>query len=912
LVERDAALEVLSQLLGRARHGRGGAVFVVAGAGLGKTTVLDQGCKLAAPFARVGAAQGDVMESSLAFGMMTALFDDLGAPGLPEHMDKRRSADDAQASHFYRRLGWLEEISAGGPVVLAIDDLHWSDPDSLRLLSYLCRRISRMPVAVIATLRPWPPGTEEVCQRLARAGHAVIERLAPLTEDGIRRFLGGRVPALSPAMWAWIGSSSAGNPLLLEQVALAVGRGEAMKPSLDGLFLGRFAGLPEAGLLCARAGAVLGVRFRPDLAVALAGLDENQAELALEALAHSGLVRQTGAGLAEFTHPLFFQGLYDDLSPLVRDGLHAQAFRLLLERGLEAEAAEHAVKGHLVGNAEAVAVLARVGRVALRAGAVAIAARRLENAVALAGDRAPVDVLLLLGEALVADGEIDRAIAAYRHILERPDVASGTATEALRMLGRALFLNGELVPGERRFEEAVALARANRPEVAVEALLDLSRAAWLTAGPAGALPVASRARELADRADDTSRTQAEAAWGFVAFVSGDPAGLEATERAGRMAMAHGDPVLRDLSWSWGTLRNLGRAAKYAERFAEAEAIFDVTFGQAERAGSPHAMASLAAHHADSLVRQGRLEEALALAGRALALAELAPMAGGFAHAVEALLLLHLDRPEESEASCRRAEQVAVAQGQWLPLLRAWHVRALRLLREGDHEEASGLYSRLGAESARLKIGEPCLVPWARAAVGAHLGRGRPDEAEAVLAWLAGPAYALPCRWPRIAAHAGRAAQAEAANDRDGAESHLRAALALHDEVDLPLERVETLLQWGSFLRRAGRVADARDALRQAMTLTDATGATWLGRSVAEELAVAGGRRSRRAAPDALTPQEGRVAALAGTGRSSREIAGQLSLSVRTVETHLHRVYAKLGIHSQRELMARMSPGPKVT
>jgi DNA-binding CsgD family transcriptional regulator len=239
------------------------------------------------------------------------------------------------------------------------------------------------------------------------------------------------------------------------------------------------------------------------------------------------------------------------------------------------------------------------------------------------------------------------------------------------------------------------------------------------------------------------------------------------------------------------------------------------------------------------------------------------------------------------------------------------VRALRLLRDGDYEKASGLYSRIEAESVRLKIGEPCLVPWARSAVSAHIGRGRPDQAEAVLGWLAGPVHALPCRWPRIAAHVGSAALAEAEHDRDAAEAHLQAALVLHHEVDLPLERVETLLHWGSFLRRAGRVADARDALRQAMTLTDASGARWLGRHVAEELAVAGGRRSRRAS-DALTPQEQRVAALAATGRSSREIALQLSLSVRTVETHLHRVYAKLGIHSHRELMARMPPGPKVT
>ncbi|MDQ3897308.1 MAG: helix-turn-helix transcriptional regulator, partial [Actinomycetota bacterium] len=80
--------------------------------------------------------------------------------------------------------------------------------------------------------------------------------------------------------------------------------------------------------------------------------------------------------------------------------------------------------------------------------------------------------------------------------------------------------------------------------------------------------------------------------------------------------------------------------------------------------------------------------------------------------------------------------------------------------------------------------------------------------------------------------------------------------------------------------------------------------------VQAELTVAGGRRRRRSAPpEELTAQERRVADLAVAGRSSAEIASHLSLSVRTIETHLGRIYAKLGIHSQRELMSLVTrPG----
>jgi len=142
---------------------------------------------------------------------------------------------------------------------------------------------------------------------------------------------------------------------------------------------------------------------------------------------------------------------------------------------------------------------------------------------------------------------------------------------------------------------------------------------------------------------------------------------------------------------------------------------------------------------------------------------------------------------------------------------------------------------------------------------------------------------------------------------------LREALALHHQVELPIEHVETLVQYGGLLRRSGRVLEARGALRDALEAAEATGARWLAQSVHAELAVAGGRRRRRdAGRENLTAQEQRVARLAAAGHSSPEIAGQLSLSVRTIETHLGRIYAKLGVHSQRELMARQigaAPGP---
>jgi len=176
----------------------------------------------------------------------------------------------------------------------------------------------------------------------------------------------------------------------------------------------------------------------------------------------------------------------------------------------------------------------------------------------------------------------------------------------------------------------------------------------------------------------------------------------------------------------------------------------------------------------------------------------------------------------------------------------------------------------------------------------------------VLAWVERAAAPLPCRFPRIAAATGRAWLAETRGDYETAQAHFSAALALHGEVDLPVEHAETLLAYGAFLRRSGRQAVARPLLARAVRIAEATGARWLAGVAHEELKVAGGRLRPPAAPGTLSAQEERVARLAAAGASNPEIAVQLSLSVHTIETHLEHIYAKLGIHTRYQLIA-MAP-----
>ncbi len=205
------------------------------------------------------------------------------------------------------------------------------------------------------------------------------------------------------------------------------------------------------------------------------------------------------------------------------------------------------------------------------------------------------------------------------------------------------------------------------------------------------------------------------------------------------------------------------------------------------------------------------------------------------------------------------------------------------------------------------MGDPCVVPWAAHALAAHIGCGQGAAARRVIGWLEDAAGSLPCRWPRIAAATGRAWLAAADGEPARAEAEFGAAMALHDEAELPLARIETMLDYGIMLRRLGQPARARPLLAGALRRSEEAGAGWFAGQAAAELALSGGRRQRSpAGPSRLTPAERRVASLAASGQSNQEIALALWISVNTVETHLRRVFAKLGVRSRRQLMTRPS------
>jgi DNA-binding CsgD family transcriptional regulator len=260
-----------------------------------------------------------------------------------------------------------------------------------------------------------------------------------------------------------------------------------------------------------------------------------------------------------------------------------------------------------------------------------------------------------------------------------------------------------------------------------------------------------------------------------------------------------------------------------------------------------------------------VEEAHALAEQALAAAEAAGIAtstGSFRWVLGAIELARGDR--------------AAA----LP-----HLRLARELREGlDLLEPNN----------RLEL--PDLLD-------ALAGVGEADEAEAVLAPWEERARRLDRAWALAAAARARAVLLAAHGDTPGALAAFEQAVVHHERAQDPFQRARTLLALGTAQRRAKLRGAARSTLAEALAAFEALPAPRWAEQARAELARIGGRR---ASGDELTATERRVAALVAEGRPTKEVAQVLFVSPKTVEKHLSRIYAKLGVRSRAELAHRLA------
>jgi DNA-binding CsgD family transcriptional regulator len=908
LLERVKTEHAIRDAMRASARGDGTVALLVGTPGIGKTAMLGWATALGHKngFA-VAHAVASPMERNLPYGLLGQAIVALGGNPVEDVAELARAG--GQSARFYRTLRWLGELAEERPVLVALDDLHWADPDSLELLGFLCRRLYRSRVLVLGTLRPEPLGAYELAQELASAGRAQAITLEPLSRDGAAELLSrvlGRALEDEQATELW--RTCAGTPLLLEAAARALAEGTPVQHLHNGsggdsaMLLSRFVGVGSEGYEYVKAGAIFGVYFDHAKATALSGVAADAADDALERLVRSGVLEDLGAGSVSFVHPLFAQALLDAQPSALRERQHAAAFALVVAQGgPDALAAEHAALGGLVGDALAVEITARAGAAALAQGALRAATAHLENAVRLAGKEPPTDVLLLYGQALVAQAQVGPVRALCAQVLSR-NLDASTRSRALCLLARVEALANRPAQAQQLFMQAAAVAA--QPGGRIDVLCDALLTCLASAPARWVLDTAARALELAGE-----RTPQQRVLRFVRGYATLVCGCEPEE-----AIAVSEEVIRAgarslwsaQGWNLTIAVHALNICKVLEDFDRAGTLFEREYEEAVQAGAPVLMSGLAVAYADVLLRLGRLEEGLELVERTSALSDRRIQPWSDLAAAVLLSELGLDERSNVHVAALRQFQSEIPPEQygvvslWLHLL-----DGRSALAAGRHEEASDTMlaaAEIATLSGRI---EPCLVPWAGVALGAHLAAGRAEQARELLADLESRAAMLPSRWPRAVIALGHAGLAALEGSREEADERFAQAIELFAAIGQPLEHAQALIAFGTYQRRTGRPRDAREPLAKALTICEEAKAERLARVARAELAATGGRRRRRSEDgSALTAQERRVAALAAEGLANGQIAAALHLSPKTVSSHLQRVYAKLDMHSRRELILR--------
>ena len=929
LLERAPELDAVASAIRGVPRGSGGLLMVTGAAGIGKTALLAAAHERATQAGlRVLRARGAELEREAGFGIARQLFERatrdspaafagqarlaagvLGAD-LGDRTPPRTTATQALADAVHG-LYWLTaNLGAHHPVVLLVDDAHWADAPSMRFLVYLAARVADLPVLVLVAMRP--PGDDPLAAALAATPGAAALRPRALSEQATARLLRRGVPDADHEVCRACHAATGGNPFFVEELATTLrATGEAdpaevrklvPRTVLDAI-AGRIAALPEPARALARAAAVLGPAVLLRHAAMIAGLDGDAAAEAADLLAAAGIV-EARRPLA-FVHPIVHGAVRSDLPAGRRAVAHGRAARMLADEGAPPDQVAAQLLGtEPRGDPWTYTQLVRAGRVEFARGAqeAAVAAFRRALQEPPSPEQRP-GLLLELGTAELMAIQVEPALEHLRQALETGEEPDLRLHAALRI--------GAILGGAARSAEAVALLE--------QALIDAPDAdASLTGEVEGQIvniarfhpPTRRRAGEWSKRV--RRRVDAGAVVGTA----------ELTAVAADMAMA-GDSAQRTAELALRAIAEVKdgsvlsadyvvpqatRCLIISDRLDEAEGVLDAAIAQAAARGADYERTPVLAMRAELLLRRGALGRAEADARRTLAIAGRAWQVG--VPAIAALLaevLLERGRRDEARTVLDRATP-AVGTGELeaaYTAIMALHARGR--LRFADGEPARAAEDHLAAGLLLKEAGEPnpAIIDWRSRAALALAAVGDVSRALALI----DDELALAERFgaPRAI---GLALRARAAvRGGEGAIADLeRGARVLAGSPAL-LARAHVLADLGAALLSAARPEEAREVLSDAAELAHRCEATALAERVLEALHRTGARPRRliRTGPEALTPAERRVAALAATGMANRDIAAQLFVAPRTVEFHLSATYRKLGVGGRRELREALAP-----
>ena len=926
LLERGRELEALRQLVRSTSEGAGAAVLITGEAGIGKTALVTAGCTVASSAGlSVFSARAGELESEFAWGVVRQLFAGVvsDAPGFRSDwfsgaaalarpaLGIEPAAFPVDASYgTVHGLYWLTvNLAQHGPLLLAVDDLQWADPPSLRFLAHLVARIVELPILLLIASRPVrsdaAPGAG-LETRIAADPRLTVLQPAPLGPSACAALVRDALSSqATDDLCLACHEVSGGNPFLLrslvadlaaEQVTLGAASADHVRrmtpAAVSASVLLRLAQVPKSALDLARAVAILGMPTDLRPARLLAGLDVDQATDAAGALIRAGILH--GEKTIAYVHPVVRSAVYRDLAGPERGRWHHRAARLLADEHAPLQnIALHLVESLPDADEWTVRQLRAAAADASARGAPEIAADYLRRALAEPPqEKLRAAVLFELGVAVAKHDPM----AAVPHLAEAlahsDDPARGTRMALA--LGGALTLSGQLAESVQVLQRGIAEVGDDAPtRASLEAAL-LNAARW---EPAAQDLRHRLVTDMQRRAEHGEPLDPRLHCQLAIETSARGVDREAAVRHARAALAADEPPTADAT----TLPEAMLVLVFADHADAARTRFDGWLAQARSDVWPLGVSVGSTCASLAALYRGSVGEAIAHArGAAAGDAEirLAPITVAFL--IEALI----ERGELDLASKELSER---GLDRELPL--TWATTPLLLARgrlhaaAGDHRAAIRDLLETGQRCASWQVVNPAMVPWRSNAALSLARLGDRNRATA----LAEEEVELARNWGAQRAIGVAVRALGMIRDGNHGIELLRQAAEILESSPAPLEHARALTALGAALRRAGHRNDARQHLRTALDLSHRLGGTAVARQARDELTVTGARPRRAATRgrDALTPSELRVAQMAAAGRTNREIAESLFLTLRTVETHLTSSYAKLAITSRHQLAARL-------
>ena len=908
LIGRHAEKRALADFIDDVRAGRSRVLVVRGECGLGKTALLDWVVEHGGD-CQVLRAGGVEAEMEFAFAGLHQLLAPIlsGLDNLPPpQRDALQMAfgfrEGAAPDRFFMALAVLSllaDTAKRQPLICLIDDEQWLDRASAQALAFVARR----------------PGDESV--GLIFATQLATEELSGLPElhlDGLsnadaRTLLDRALNApLDPVIREQIVTESRGNPLALLELPRGITPAQlaggfalpAVMPvasSLEDSFMRRLEALPPATkeiLQLAAADPVGEPSVRWNAATRL-GLDPGAATPAIEA----GLI-DFGTRV-QFRHPLIRSVVYRSTPVADKRNIHralADATdprldpdRRAWHRAQAAAGPEETVAAELEGSAER----------ALARGGVAAGAAFLELAAALtpAPDRRAAR-MLAAAKAKRDAGALDAALG----LLVRVEAGPHDALQAAQVE----YLRGEIAFDQLRVREAAQLLQsaAGRFESLCakssrEARLRALDAAMWLAGPDGQDRSSILATATAAAAGPPSPQPPRAVDvlldAFVArFTDGYAAAAPLFNRAIEMLLTA--DVVAGQPDSWLPITRSKMGATLAAEVWDAQSWYALALRESQfdrTTGAPIHLQFALHYLAWTLLLRGEFEKAAAVVDEDCATAA----ATGNPPLRFSRLLLAAWRGQRETAweLIEEATASAEAEGKCKVADFAAYGRAVLTNGFGRHADALAAIKPV-FDHDHVGMGALVIPEFVEAA-------SRTGNVELLVAardWMALRAKATPTPWALgIDARIGALLA-----DGDAAEGLYRESLEHLGRTPVGLERARGYLIYGEWLRRQNRRIDARAELRTAEKMFSAMGADAFADRAHRELLATGESVRKRSATTGvvgvdLTPQELQVARLAEEGLSNNEIGGQLFISPRTVQYHLRKVFAKLGIRSRSEL-----------